>query len=76
MKNWLDCWSENLQGVNMFGLSLCYSTLFHYLEILLVHSECTDLLHMKYMYDGFLFLDDGRSKFSNTLTHGMDESGW
>jgi hypothetical protein len=47
----------------------------HSLEILLVHPRHIGLLYMKHMYDGFLFLDDGHSKFSCTLTHGIDDSG-
>jgi hypothetical protein len=45
------------------------------LKILLVHSIQEGVLHMKHVYDGFLFLDGGHSKFSCTLIHGTDQSG-
>jgi hypothetical protein len=44
------------------------------IEILLVRFRHIGLLHMKHVYDGFLFLDGGHSKFFRMLTHGI-ESG-
>jgi hypothetical protein len=66
------CLSENLQWLNFL---VYHYTSAHSLEILLVHSRHTDLLHMKHVYDGVLFFDGGQSKFSRMLTHAIDESG-